>query len=99
MQHILVAKERGAKMIVVDPRFTRTLQRNLASTCISVQVQISLHLWPVMAHFENGWEDKEFFKQRVYGIERIREEAKNTPQKKLNWLQACQRRKCTVLLK
>ena len=34
-------------------------------------------LWHI---FENGWEDKEFIKQRVYGIEDIRKEvAKWTP--------------------
>ena len=39
-------------------------------------------IWGMLWHvFENGWEDKEFIKQRVYGMDKIREEvAQWTPE-------------------
>ena len=39
-------------------------------------------IWGIMWHiFENGWEDKEFIRQRVYGMEDVLEEvAKWTPE-------------------
>ena len=81
MQHILVAKERGAKVIVVDPRFTRTAAKSDEYVHIRPGTDIPF-IYGLLWHiFENGWEDKEFIKQRVYGIERIREEAKKyTPE-------------------
>src|SRR6266403_1779548 len=81
MQHILEGKELNrANMIVIDPRMTRTA----AHATEYVRVRPGTHiatiygmLWHI---FENGWEDKEFIQQRVYGIEDIRKEvAKWTP--------------------
>src|SRR5882762_2670135 len=81
LQHILEGKELNrANMIVIDPRMTRTA----AHATEYVRVRPGAHiatiygmLWHI---FENGWEDKEFIRQRVYGIEDIRKEvAKWTP--------------------
>jgi len=81
MQHILEGKELNrANMIVIDPRMTRTA----AHATEYVRVRPGTHiatiygmLWHI---FENGWEDKEFISQRVYGIDEIRKEvAKWTP--------------------
>ena len=81
LQHILEGKELNrANFIVVDPRMTRTA----AHATEYVRVRPGVHiptiygmLWHI---FENGWEDKEFIRQRVYGIEDIRKEvAKWTP--------------------
>src|SRR5436189_2586709 len=81
MQHILEGKELNrANMIVIDPRMTRTA----AHATEYVRVRPGAHiatiygmLWHI---FENGWEDKEFISQRVYGIDDIRKEvAKWTP--------------------
>ena len=81
LQHILEGKELNrANFIVVDPRMTRTA----AHATEYVRVRPGVHiptiygmLWHI---FENGWEDKEFIQQRVYGIEDIRKEvAKWTP--------------------
>ena len=81
LQHILEGKELNrANLIVVDPRMTRTA----AHATEYVRVRPGVHiptiygmLWHI---FENGWEDKEFIHQRVYGIEDIRKEvAKWTP--------------------
>jgi formate dehydrogenase major subunit len=75
LQHILEGKELNrANFIVVDPRMTRTA----AHATEYVRVRPGVHiptiygmLWHI---FENGWEDKEFIQQRVYGIEDIRKE-------------------------
>ena len=81
LQHILEGKELNrANLIVVDPRMTRTA----AHATEYVRVRPGVHiptiygmLWHI---FENGWEDKEFIQQRVYGVEDIRKEvAKWTP--------------------
>lgn len=81
MQHILIGKERNrARMIVVDPRFTRTAAhatdyvRLRPGTDIPVVYGILWHI------FENGWEDQEYINARVYGMDQIREEvARWTP--------------------
>ncbi|MDH4031759.1 MAG: molybdopterin-dependent oxidoreductase, partial [Chromatiales bacterium] len=80
MQHILRGKENGAKMIVVDPRFTRTAAHSDHFVRIRPGTDVPL-VWGVLWHiFENGWEDQEYINQRVYGMEDIRTEvAKWTP--------------------
>jgi formate dehydrogenase major subunit len=80
MQHILRAKENGSKMIVVDPRHTRTAAHSDHFVRIRPGTDVPI-IWGVMWHiFENGWEDEEFIRQRVWGMDQIREEvAKWTP--------------------
>jgi len=80
MQHILRGKENGAKMIVVDPRFTRTAAHADHFVRIRPGSDVPL-IWGVTWHiFNNGWEDKEYISQRVYGMDEIRAEvAKWTP--------------------
>ncbi|MDX1529575.1 MAG: molybdopterin-dependent oxidoreductase, partial [Gammaproteobacteria bacterium] len=80
MQHILRAKENGAKMIVVDPRFTRTAAHADHFVQIRPGTDVGI-IWGMLWHiFENGWEDKEYIRQRVYGMDEIRQEvAKWTP--------------------
>ncbi|MCA0325908.1 MAG: formate dehydrogenase subunit alpha [Proteobacteria bacterium] len=83
MLHMLHAKETGTKMIVADPRFTRTAAkadhyiRFRSGTDIPVLFGILYHI------FKNGWEDKQYLHDRVYGMEKVREEvlAKWTPDK------------------
>jgi formate dehydrogenase major subunit len=80
MQHILRAKENGSKMIVVDPRRTRTAAH--ADQFIQMRSGTDVPLiWGMLWHiFENGWEDKEYIRQRVYGMDDVRQEvAKWTP--------------------
>lgn len=76
MQHILRAKENGAKMIVADPRFTRTAAHADQHMRFRPGTDVAL-IWGMLWHvFENGWEDKEYISQRVFGMEDIREEVK-----------------------
>mgnify|MGYP002760275948 FL=1 len=82
MQHILRAKENGAKMIVVDPRFTRTAAH--ADQHISIRSGSDVpFIWGLLWHiFENGWEDREYIRQRVYGLDKVRAEvAQWTPER------------------
>ncbi|MEE4375966.1 MAG: molybdopterin-dependent oxidoreductase [Candidatus Competibacteraceae bacterium] len=80
LQHLFRAKEAGAKMIVIDPRFTRTAAHADHYVRLRPGTDVAV-VWGMMWHiFENGWEDKEFISQRVYGMDEIRAEvAKWTP--------------------
>ena len=83
MVHMLHAKETGARMIVVDPRFTRTAARADEYVRIRSGTDIAF-LFGMLYHiFKNGWEDKQYIHDRVYGMDKVREEclAKWTPDK------------------
>ncbi|MBF2761409.1 MAG: formate dehydrogenase subunit alpha [Ectothiorhodospiraceae bacterium AqS1] len=84
MQHILRARENGAKMIVCDPRFTRTAAHADLHVPLRPGSDVGL-MWGMLWHiFENGWEDQRYINQRVYGMDQIREEvAKWTPEETL----------------
>ncbi len=81
MLHTLHAKEKGAKVIVVDPRFTRTAAKadKYYRTRSGTDVAFIMGLLHLI--FKNGWEDKEYIRTRVYGMDKVREEAaKWTPE-------------------
>ncbi len=74
MLHVLHAKEKGSKMIVVDPRFTRTAAKADHFVRIRPGTDIPF-VWGVLYHiFSNGWEDRAFIRNRVYGMEEVRKE-------------------------
>ena len=82
LQHVFRATERNnAPLIVIDPRFTRTAAHADLFMRIRPGTDVPV-VWGMLWHiFENGWEDKEFIKQRVYGMDEIRAEvAKWTPE-------------------
>ena len=85
MLHMLHAKERGCKMIVVDPRFTRTAAK--ADDYVRIRSGSDIpFVFGVLYHvFKNGWEDKKYIEDRVYGMDKVREDvmAKWTPDKVL----------------
>ena len=72
MMHMLHAKETGAKMIVVDPRFTRTAAR--ADEYVRIRSGSDIpFLFGMLYHiFKNGWEDKKYINDRVYGMDQIK---------------------------
>ncbi|PZO13668.1 MAG: formate dehydrogenase [Burkholderiales bacterium] len=83
MLHMLHAKENGCKMIVVDPRFTRTAAKADEFVRIRSGTDIPF-LFGVLHHiFKNGWEDKKYINDRVYGMEAVKADvmAKWTPDK------------------
>ena len=79
--HMLHAKETGCKMIVVDPRFTRTAAK--ADEYVRIRSGSDIpFLFGVLYHiFANGWEDKQYINDRVYGMEAVKADvmAKWTP--------------------
>ncbi|WP_442879817.1 formate dehydrogenase subunit alpha [Aurantimonas sp. E1-2-R+4] len=79
MQHLLRAKENGAKFIVVDPRFTRTAAHADEYVRIRPGTDVAF-LWGVLNYIlEQGWEDSEYIQQRVFGFDDIRKEVANYP--------------------
>jgi formate dehydrogenase major subunit len=84
--HMLHAKENGCKMIVVDPRFTRTAAK--ADQYIRIRSGSDIPFLFGMLHhiFKNGWEDKQYIHDRVYGMDKVREDvlANWTPDKVLD---------------
>jgi formate dehydrogenase major subunit len=71
--HMLHAKENGCKMIVVDPRFTRTAAKADQYVRLRSGTDIAF-IYGVMFHiFKNGWEDKKYLDDRVYGMDKVRE--------------------------
>lgn len=81
-RHFLKAKENnGAKLIVVDPRYTRTAAKADYFAQIRPGTDIPFMYGMMNLIFENGWEDKKFIDERTYGIDDIRKEAaKWTPE-------------------
>ena len=79
--HVLKAKEQNnAPMIVCDPRFTRTAAHADEYVRFRPGTDVAL-VWGILWHiFDNGWEDKEFIRTRVWGMDQIEKEvAKWTP--------------------
>ncbi|WP_207539201.1 formate dehydrogenase subunit alpha [Sabulicella rubraurantiaca] len=75
MQHVLAGKEiNRANFIVIDPRYSRTAAHSTEYIRIRPGTDIPV-VWGMLWHIlENGWEDKEFIRQRVYGMEEVRAE-------------------------
>src|SRR5271163_4395232 len=80
LQHILEGQELNrANMIVIDPRMTRTA----AHATEYVRVRPGTHIptiygmiWHIL---QNGWEDTEFIRERVYGFDEVRKEIDKWP--------------------
>jgi formate dehydrogenase major subunit len=80
MQHVLAGKEiNRANLIVMDPRFTRTAAH--ATTYVRIRPGTDIPvLMGMMWHIvKNGWEDKEFIRQRVYGMDQVIKEIEKYP--------------------
>jgi formate dehydrogenase major subunit len=82
LQHLLEGKElQKANYIVIDPRMTRTAAHATEYVRIRPGTDIPV-IWGMLHHiFKNGWEDKQFIQQRVYGMDDIRKEVEKwTPE-------------------
>ena len=82
LQHVLEGKEmQRANMIVIDPRMTRTAAHATEYVRIRSGTDIPVIYGMLWHIFKNGWEDKQFIEQRVYGMDDIRKEVeKYTPE-------------------
>ena len=76
MLHTLHAKENGAKVIVVDPRFTRTAAKADMYFRIRSGTDVAFLCGMLYHIFKNGWEDKEYIHDRVYGMDEVRKEVR-----------------------
>ena len=74
MLHMLHAKENGCKMIVVDPRFTRTAAKADEYVRIRSGSDIAFIFGLLHVIFKNGWEDKKYINDRVFGMDKVKEE-------------------------
>lgn len=85
-KHMLQAKDRNnCKLIVVDPIFTKSAAK--ADHYVRLRPGTDIAFIYGMLHliFKNGWEDKEFIKNRTYGIDEIKKEAEKwTPEETEN---------------
>jgi formate dehydrogenase major subunit len=74
MLHTIHARENGCKVIVVDPRFTRTAAkadlyvRHRSGSDVPFMFGVLHHI------FKNGWEDKKYIQDRVYGMDQVKKE-------------------------
>src|SRR5688572_29022047 len=74
MLHTIHARENGAKVIVVDPRFTRTAAkadmyvRHRSGSDVAFLFGVLYHI------FKNGWEDKEYIRARGYVMDAVKKE-------------------------
>ena len=75
LQHLLEGAElNNANVIVVDPRLTRTAAHATEYVRLRPGTDIPV-LYGMMWHIlQNGWEDQEFIKERVYGFEDVKKE-------------------------
>lgn len=80
MQHILKAKtQNNAKIIVIDPRYSKTAAKSDLYVRIRTGTDIPFMYGVIHVTLKNGWEDKAFIRDRVYGFEEIRKEAAKFP--------------------
>jgi formate dehydrogenase major subunit len=75
LQHLLEGAElKKANVVVIDPRLTRTAAHATEYVRLRPGTDIPV-LYGIMHHIiKNGWEDKAFIQQRVYGFEAARKE-------------------------
>src|SRR6185295_11834797 len=74
MLHALHAKETGAKVIVADPRFTRTAAKADQYVRFRSGTDVALLFGMLHIIFKNGWEDQAYIDARVYGMDKVKED-------------------------
>jgi formate dehydrogenase major subunit len=80
LQHLLEGKELNrANFIVCDPRMTRTGAHATEYVRMRPGTDIPIIYGMLWHIFKNGWEDKQFIEQRVYGMDDIRKEVEKYP--------------------
>ena len=81
MKHAMVAKERGAKIIVADPRFTRTAAKADIYARFRPGTDIPLLLGLCRIIIKNKWYDEYMVNNRTIGFEDLKEVCKSyTPE-------------------
>ena len=77
MQHVLHAKEvNGARVIVIDPRFSKTAAFAHRQISIRQGTDVALMYGLINIILKNGWEDKKMLRDRTYGLSYLKKELK-----------------------
>lgn len=79
MVHILRAKERGAKIVCVDPHYSKTATKADEFIRIRSGTDIALVYAMINVIVKNNLHDKKYLEERVYGYEEIFKEAAKYP--------------------
>ena len=80
MQHVLAGKEiNRANLVVIEPRFTRTAAHATLYVRMRPGTDIPVLMGMMWHIVKNGWEDKEFIRQRVYGMDQVFKEIEKYP--------------------
>ncbi len=98
MQHVLHAKEvNGARVIVIDPRFSKTAAFAHRQVSIRQGTDVALMYGLINIILKNGWEDKKMLRDRTYGFSYLKKELRKydlktvsnvtgVSQSNLNWI-------------
>ena len=90
MKRALQARDRNnAKIVVVDPVYTRTAAK--ADMFIRIRPGTDIAFIYGMLHliFKNGWEDKEVIAKQSYAVDEIRQEAKHWTPEEVSRVTGC----------
>jgi len=79
MQHFLEAKDRGAVIIDVDPRHTKTASKADIYARMRPGTDVAFMLSLINVLVSNNWHDKAFIENRTIGFEDLWEIAKDYP--------------------
>ncbi len=74
MLHTIHARENGCKVIVADPRFTRTAAKADRYVRFRSGTDVPFIFGVLHVIFKNGWEDKKYLQERVYGMDLVKKE-------------------------
>lgn len=91
MQKVFNARDRGAKIIVADPRYTRTAAAADLFLRFRPGSDIALVYGLINVILENGWQDQEYIDNRTYGFKYVKEAVKDyTPEvvERITWVPA-----------
>ena len=81
MVHILRAKEAGARIVCVDPHFSKTAAKANEYIRIRSGTDVAFFYGLINVIVENNLHDKEYIRDRLYGYEEVFKEAKKYPPK------------------
>jgi len=101
MQKIFESRDRGAKIVVADPRFTRTAAKADLFLRFRPGSDIALIYGLINVIIENGWQDQEYIDNRTYGFEYVKEAVKDyTPEvvERITWVSAAQIREAARMI-
>ena len=101
MQKVFEAKDRGAKIVVADPRFTKTAAKADLFVRFRPGSDIAFLNGLMNVIIENGWQDQDYIDNRTYGFKYVKEAVKDyTPEvvEGITWVPADDIRKVAEMI-